>query len=116
VRATLVRSGIRGWTLNAKHLAGRPDFVFSNRRVALFVDGCFWHGCPTCKRIPSSNIDYWSRKIERNRTRDAVVDASLKEDGWIVLRVWEHELASMDAVIRRIEDAVNAKALAATQI
>lgn len=102
--------------MNPSALAGKPDFVFSTQRVAVFVDGCFWHGCPTCKRVPSSNVDYWGRKIERNQTRDAAVDANLKESGWIVLRVWEHELASMDCIIARIENALKAKALVATQI
>lgn len=116
VRAALARARVRGWIMNPSHLAGKPDFVFSTQRVAVFVDGCFWHGCPTCKRIPTSNVDYWSRKIERNRNRDAAVNANLKESGWTVLRVWEHELASMDSVVGRIGNALKGKARAATQL
>src|ERR1035438_2640571 len=91
LRSALVRAGIRGWTLNAADVTGRPDFVFPTQRLAVFVDGCFWHGCPKCKRVPSSNTSYWDRKIERNRSRDRAVNATLRRDGWRLLRIWEHQ-------------------------
>lgn len=103
VRAFLIRAGIRGWTVNPPHIPGKPDFVFSMQRFAVFVDGCFWHGCPNCRRIPSSNVEYWSRKIERNRHRDRVVDATLRRQGWRVMRLWEHELGSAELITRRIK-------------
>jgi DNA mismatch endonuclease, patch repair protein len=115
LRAALVQAGLRGWIMNPGDVPGKPDFAFSAQRVAVFVDGCFWHGCPICKRTPSSNIDYWHRKITRNRTRDATVDTNLKESGWNVLRIWEHELKCLDSVVARIENAVKPKTLAATQ-
>ena len=103
LRAALVRAGIRGWTLSGAGLPGNPDFVFPKRRVVVFVDGCFWHGCRRCDRTPSSNVDYWTAKIERNRRRDRRVAAELRRGGWKVVRVWEHELRSLDKVVKKIE-------------
>ena len=102
LRSALARAGLRGWILNARDVPGRPDFVFPVQRLAVFVDGCFWHGCPACKRTPTSNLEYWRRKIERNRTRDRTVSHRLKRDGWRVLRIWEHQLGRMDSVVARI--------------
>lgn len=84
-------SGIKGWRRNAPVL-GRPDLVFSQHRLAVFVDGCFWHGCPRCFAAPKSNIDYWQPKISGNRKRDARVRAELRAAGWIVMGIWEHAL------------------------
>ena len=77
-----------------------PDFVFRKRRVALFVDGCFWHSCPKHGSLPSSNVDYWLLKFSRNRVRDRFVDAVLCHLGWTVLRVWEHELEQPEKLAR----------------
>lgn len=77
----------------------KADVVFSRRRVAVFVDGCFWHGCPEHCRMPTRNRDYWRAKIGRNRARDAKVDTELGSSGWAVVRVWEHEPIP-DAVAR----------------
>jgi len=71
---------------------GRPDFVFPARRLAVFVDGCFWHGCPRHGTMPKGNRSFWRAKITRNRERDREVGAELRRLGWKVLRVWEHEL------------------------
>lgn len=68
-------------------VAGRPDFAWPSTRVALFIDGCFWHGCP-CKRPPKSNADFWKAKVLSNRRRDARVARKLRKEGWTVLRVW----------------------------
>lgn len=105
--ATLARllrqHGIKGWRrgqrLSAPTLPGklkksvRPDFVFKAQRVALFVDGCFWHGCPRCYRRPASNKAYWTNKIVQNLSRDREQTRALKKQGWRVVRIWEHELA-----------------------
>jgi DNA mismatch endonuclease (patch repair protein) len=106
LRAILVRTGIRGWKLNPADVPGRPDFVFREERVALFVDGCYWHGCPTCYRRPSSNTAYWDSKIQRNRVRDAKISTQLRRDGWRVLRVWEHQLSDMEFVLRRVRSTL----------
>ncbi len=72
----------------------RPDFCFPNSKVAVFVDGCFWHGCPKCYRRPKSRKRFWSAKVLRNRERDAFQTWQLKRKGWNVIRIWEHQLQS----------------------
>lgn len=84
--------GIKGWRRNWP-LPGKPDFVFPKLRVALFVDGCFWHRCPMCYRQPATNAEFWEAKITRNVARDKEVNRELKMLGWRVARVWEHTLA-----------------------
>lgn len=71
----------------------RPDFVFPQRRLAVFVDGCFWHGCPQHGTQPKGNAAFWRKKFAANRTRDRLVTRTLRRDGWRVLRIWEHDLA-----------------------
>jgi DNA mismatch endonuclease (patch repair protein) len=83
---------ITGWRRQASFF-GRPDFIFAKPRVALFVDGCFWHGCPKHATLPKSNREFWRRKLAANRARDALVTRMLRRAGWRVVRVWEHELA-----------------------
>jgi DNA mismatch endonuclease (patch repair protein) len=87
----LRREKLSGWRRQSR-LDGRPDFIFPARRVAIFVDGCFWHGCPRCYRRPGSRREYWDAKVARNRARDKTVNRLLRRKGWRVTRVWEHEL------------------------
>lgn len=75
-----------------KGVVGKPDFGNKTRKVAVFIDGCFWHGCPKCYREPKSNTGFWREKVERNKRRDAFVGDKLKGMGWIVIRVWECDL------------------------
>lgn len=82
---------ISGWRRNYK-LFGKPDFVFPARRLAVFVDGCFWHACPQHCKIPKSNVPFWVGKLERNAARDAIVTEALSSSGWTVVRIWEHDL------------------------
>jgi DNA mismatch endonuclease (patch repair protein) len=103
------RFKIRGWRRN-QILVGKPDFLFRSERIAVFVDGCFWHGCPTCYRRPEANRLYWDAKVGRNRTRDQHVSRTLRKEGWCVVRVWEHELENDIAAlcinrIRRLLDS-----------
>ena len=91
-RRVLWSAGVRGWRLHSNKLPGRPDLVFSTSRVAVFIDSCFWHGCAMHLRMPKSNLDYWQRKIARNKERDALNTQELKTLGWCVLRFWEHEI------------------------
>ena len=108
VRYRLVRAAIRGWTLHADSLPGKPDFAFERRRLAVFVDGCYWHGCPKCYRRPESNTGYWSEKYKRNKARDRKVRAKLRRGGWKVLTIWEHEVKrSPHKVIRKIQSALD---------
>jgi DNA mismatch endonuclease Vsr len=90
-KMALARSGIRGWKLHAA-LKGKPDFFFPEERLAIFVDGCFWHGCASCGHMPKVHSDFWTAKILRNRQRDADVTAFLIGEGIFVMRFWEHDL------------------------
>ena len=106
----LLRSALwsRGLRYRLKHpaAAGRPDIVFARRKLAVFVDGCFWHGCPIHGTSPKTNRSYWSPKLQRNRERDIEVTTALKAAGWDVLRYWEHEIYdALDVVARKIERA-----------
>lgn len=93
--------GITGWR-RKQEVFGRPDFVFRAQRVAVFVDGCFWHSCPRHSNLPSTNAEFWASKLERNRKRDRLVNRALREKGWSVLRIWEHEIADEKRCASRI--------------
>ncbi len=92
LRLALVRAGISGWQLHPKGLSGRPDFFFPEAKLAVFTDGCFWHGCRKCGHVPSKHTDFWRAKIKRNRERDKEKTAQLQAQGFAVLRFLEHEL------------------------
>ncbi|MGD0091247.1 MAG: very short patch repair endonuclease [Planctomycetota bacterium] len=96
---------IVGWRRHLP-LPGRPDFAFPESKVAVFVDGCFWHGCPKHFRLPKSNKPYWKAKVTRNSARDRIVTRELRSRGWTVLRIWQHELAQQDRLLRRIISAL----------
>ncbi len=103
VRLTQImrRFGIKGWRRGSR-LFGKPDFVFPKCKVAIFVDGDFWHGNPACYRIPKTSAEYWERKIQRNIERDEEVKVELVRIGWRVLRLWESNLKDEYAVAARI--------------
>jgi DNA mismatch endonuclease (patch repair protein) len=86
------RHKITGWRRNQK-IFGKPDFVFRQVRLALFVDGCFWHSCPEHGTQPADNRSFWKKKFARNQARARLVNQTLRRAGWRVLRIWEHELA-----------------------
>ena len=92
VRAALMQSGIRGWKLHPRDIVGSPDFWFPAARLAVFVDGCFWHGCRRCGHYPKSNSRFWRMKIDGNRKRDRRNNADLRRSGITVVRIWEHQL------------------------
>lgn len=114
VRRTLRTAGI-GYRLGGCGLPGRPDLVMKGRKVALFVNGCFWHGhdCPRGSRRPQTNVAYWEAKRLRNMARDADALAKLIRDGWRVVTVWECALKGVDfgpdivAAVRRQATAVS---------
>lgn len=85
------KHGVKGWRRN-QLLFGRPDFVFPKLLLAVFVDGCFWHCCPIHSVKPKSNSKFWQKKFQANKNRDHLVNKILKQAGWRVLRIWEHEL------------------------
>ena len=105
---------IKGWRRHLA-LAGKPDFVFFDQRVALFVDGCFWHGCTRHCRMPKGNSAYWNPKIASNKIRDSRVNRALRRAGWRVLRIWEHQLARksqqrcMARITRTLSSALRTK-------
>lgn len=98
---------ITGWRRNQK-VFGKPDFVFPKLKLAVFVDGCFWHGCPQHETKPKNNRAFWRRKFARNKERDRLVTRTLRLRGWRVLRIWEHELKRKHAtrLLRRIRAVV----------
>lgn len=92
LRRALRAAGLRGWRSYGKELPGNPDIIYPGQQLAIFVDGCFWHGCPSCCRMPSSNVAYWQRKIRRNKERDQQRSRELRKAGWMVMRFWEHQV------------------------
>lgn len=101
----LRKNQITGWRRQF-NLPGRPDFVFPKKRLALFIDGCFWHGCPKCKLIPKTNIEYWAKKIRGNRERDKTIKKQLEQKRWTVIRIWEHQLENSQWTVRKIRKAL----------
>lgn len=94
LRHALWKAGNRGWRLHFRKLPGKPDIVFPRAKLVVFVDGCFWHGCPQCYRRPNSSNNYWDSKLSKNIDRDTANTMKLVADGWCVLRLWEHEIVS----------------------
>ena len=83
---------IKGYKQNCMEIYGHPDFVFKKAKLAVFLDSCFWHGCPKHLRMPASHQGYWQDKVALNRKRDHVVSKELINEGWHVIRIWEHSL------------------------
>lgn len=109
LRMALVRAGLVGWRVRPGELPGHPDFTFVREKLAVFVDGCFWHGCRMCHaRAVRSNAHYWRAKLELNQERDRLIPARLRRMGWRVVRIWEHSLKCSAATgASRIERALN---------
>ena len=98
--------GITGWRRRQRHF-GKPDFTFRRERVVVFVDGCFWHGCPRHSNLPVNNRPFWKKKLTANSLRDRLVTKTLRSQGWRVVRIWEHDLAKRGAdCVRRIKAAL----------
>jgi DNA mismatch endonuclease (patch repair protein) len=108
VRRLVHASGLR-YRVNARpehDLRRTADLLFTRARVAVFIDGCYWHGCPEHFTLPATNLDYWSTKISRNQARDLETTTLLEGRGWLVLRFWEHEPAATAAasIVERVEE------------
>jgi DNA mismatch endonuclease (patch repair protein) len=102
------RNGITGWRRHPK-IFGKPDFIFPKFKLAVFVDGCFWHNCPEHATKPATNRAFWKNKFARNKARDRIVNRTLRQLGWTVLRIWQHELARKNEtrLLRRIQRALS---------
>jgi DNA mismatch endonuclease (patch repair protein) len=101
--ALLRGARLRGWSLHPKNVLGNPDLMIKDKHVAVFVDGCFWHGCPRCGHIPHVNKSYWTAKITQNKRRDATTSRALRRAGFRVIRLRECQLRSYpDRCLRRI--------------
>ena len=107
LRKALFKYGVRGWRCNYKKAPGRPDIAWPARRVAVFVDGAFWHGHPS-RHKPGRSGEYWDLKIRKNVERDRRVDRELRKDGWEVLRIWDFEIRKdLSSVVKRVVEALN---------
>jgi len=109
--AGILRAGkVTGWRRHSL-MFGKPDFVFQKARVALFVDGCFWHGCPRCYQEPQSSAAFWRAKLQRNMLRDWEVSRQLRKRGWKVVRIWECQLKTPVRILSRLRAASSKHAL-----
>jgi DNA mismatch endonuclease (patch repair protein) len=109
LRTALREAGYPGYRLNWKNAPGRPDIAYPGRKVAIFVHGCFWHHCLRCHPdLPKSNPEFWARKFELNRERDARKRRMLEAEGWTVVEVPEHAVED-GVVVRRIAEELAAR-------
>jgi DNA mismatch endonuclease (patch repair protein) len=110
LRKALYAHGFRGWRCHPRRIAGKPDLAFTRHKLAVFVDGCFWHGHPDFF-TPGKSGAYWDAKIARTQERDRQADAALSAAGWTVLRFWDFEVGQdPNACVRRVQLALNASA------
>ena len=98
LRKLLFSNNIRGYRVHY-NLPGKPDIVFIKKKIAIFIDGCFWHKCPVCFQEPETRKEFWMKKIQSNIDRDKKINKQLKDDGWTVLRFWEHDVRKKPYVI-----------------
>ena len=116
LRSALHRAGLRfrkDVRSDLGDMRARPDVVFSRAKVAVFLDGCFWHSCPDHATRPTRNAEYWAPKFARNSERDRQQNAALGAHGWTVIRIWEH--VPVDQAVRAVSEAVRAESLRVKQ-
>lgn len=102
LRKLLFSEGLRGYRISAK-LPGKPDIVFRKYKLAVFIDGCFWHKCPKCFISPETRKKFWHDKIKSNVERDNKINRILEKDGWTVVRFWEHDVRKRpDKCVKKI--------------
>jgi DNA mismatch endonuclease, patch repair protein len=107
LRKLLWSQGIRGYRIHY-NLLGKPDIVFTKNKIAIFIDGCFWHKCPVDFQEPEIRKEFWMKKINSNVERDKKVNEYLKAEGWVVVRFWEHEIKrNPDNVVKKIKEILN---------
>ena len=107
-RRALREAGLSGYRLHWSQATGRPDISYPGKKIAIFVNGCFWHGCERCRMpIPKSHNDFWRAKLERNKKRDIEKTKALISDGWTVLTIWECEMErDINSCIDRVRRVV----------
>jgi DNA mismatch endonuclease (patch repair protein) len=109
--AMLAGMRVKGWRKNAVDIEGKPDVAFPDKKLAIFIDGCFWHGCPVCNRkLPETNHEYWVKKIKRNVELAKIHNQKLTNEGWVIIRIWEHEIKDEEAMYKiriRVKEALN---------
>lgn len=123
LRRAIWKVGVRyftsaGWfRLTGRRLPGSPDLVFPSARVVVFVDGCFWHGCPKHYQLPDTRQEFWRAKLLENQRRDRKVTELLEAEGWRVVRIWEHDTTSrrIDATVATLVNIVRSPRLDAAQ-
>jgi DNA mismatch endonuclease (patch repair protein) len=111
LRRALWRTGIRGYRVNVRKLPGTPDIAFIRRRIAVFVHGCFWHGCPHCNsyRLPKTNTEFWRQKLEENVRRDERANEALVKLGFSVILIWECQVeGGLDAAVKKVHLSLGA--------
>ncbi|PTL37413.1 very short patch repair endonuclease [Alkalicoccus saliphilus] len=107
VRKALWNRNVR-YRVNNSSLYGKPDISVKKYKLVVFIDSCYWHGCPLHGRIPKSNTSFWEAKIQRNKERDKKVTNYYLEKGWNIVRVWEHEInEDLEAVVSKITDYID---------
>lgn len=112
LRKNLWHSGHKGYRLNYGKAFGKPDICYVGKRISIFVDGCFWHGCPSCYKKPSSNKKYWSEKLKQNKERDMKANIKLKKEGWVVMRFWECQITKeIDKVSQEIKEKIKKQSI-----
>ena len=105
-RKTIWKAGFR-YRKNQSGYFGKPDLVLKKRKIVIFIDSCFWHGCKKHCRLPSTRKNYWLPKIERNKQRDKEVNKYYKKLGWKIFRFWEHDLKNKDFIFAMIKEKSN---------
>jgi len=100
IRKILWKKGMR-YRLHNKSVFGTPDISLKKRKIAIFVDGCFWHGCNRCYKEPKTNVEFWRNKIIQNKKRRIKVRRHLKKEGWRILEFWEHEINSDPVLVSK---------------
>ena len=109
LRKEMWRNGVRGYRLHWKKAPGKPDIAFPGKKIAIFVNGCFWHRCPHCQpHLPKSNVDFWKNKFEKNVERDKKKREQLAQIGWETITIWECQIRDqLDDQIDRIKQVVS---------
>lgn len=102
-RMALVRAGVKGWVLHPAGIVGKPDFYFPRTKKAVFIDGCFWHGCARCGHTPKTRSVFWAAKFARNQQRDKRTTRTLRKQGIQVVRLWEHQMKSQHGIEKAVQ-------------